>query len=203
MSAAKPKRIRRNPETTRALILDQAERIMLEEGYAAVTTRRIALELKINAATVHYYYPTTDDLFLALHKRMVDRQLAELQQVLQSDDPLRAYWAYQSTWSQAALGVEFLALCYHRKSLSERVSQAADAARESQSQALGNALARSLGGPAELTPTALATVLTAIGRLLVNEERVGISRGHAEVRTLVTWFLDALSQKQDTSPPLN
>src|SRR4051794_39149253 len=76
------KRVRRDPETTRTLILDTTERLMVEDGYAAVSSRRVAQELGLNAATVHYYYPTTDDLFIALHRRMTDRQLEELGTVL-------------------------------------------------------------------------------------------------------------------------
>ena len=68
------KRIRRDPDTTRALILDATEKLMVEEGYAAVSSRRIAQELGINAATIHYYYPATDDVFIALHQRMTQRQ---------------------------------------------------------------------------------------------------------------------------------
>jgi TetR/AcrR family transcriptional regulator, regulator of autoinduction and epiphytic fitness len=85
------KRIRRDPETTRRLILDTTEKLMVEEGYAAVSSRRIAQELGLNAATVHYYYPTTDDVFIALHRRMTERQLGEIEKVLEADKPLQAF----------------------------------------------------------------------------------------------------------------
>jgi AcrR family transcriptional regulator len=103
------KRIRRDPDTTRGLILDATEKLMTEEGYAAVSSRRIALELGLNAATVHYYYPTTDDVFIALHRRMTDRQLKQIEVVIASQEPLRAFWEFQSGWTQTALGVEFVA----------------------------------------------------------------------------------------------
>ena len=40
-------------------------------------------------------------------------------------------------------------------------------------------------GSVELPPTALGTILVAVGRLLANEERVGITSGHREVRQLM------------------
>ncbi len=185
----KPKRIRRDPETTRTLILDATERLMVDEGYAAVTSRRVAQELGINGATVHYYYPTTDDLFIALHKRMTERQLAEFEQVMAAEDPLAALWTFQSGWAQSALGVEFLALANHRKSIRDVLADTTDEARDAQTQALARVSSQSVIDPEILPPIALTTILVAIARTLANEERVGITRGHEEVRTFVKWGL--------------
>ena len=192
----RPKRIRRDPETARNLILDEAERLMIENGYASVSSRRIAKAININAATVHYHFPTMDDVFIALHQRMSERQLAELRQVLQADDPLLAYWQFQSTWEQATLGVELLALCNHRKSLRERLAASADAARNRQVDDLRHAIADGFLLPNTVDALAVATILTAIGRLLVNEQRVGMTAGHEAVRALVTETLARLSVRK-------
>lgn len=189
MEATRTKRIRRDPDTTRALILDTAERIMVDEGYAAVTSRRVAQELSLNAATVHYYYPATDDLFIALHRRMTDRQLAELGEIAGAADPLQALWAFQSGWAQSALGVEFLALANHRKSIRDVLAAATDDARDAQARVLGSLAEISAERAKVLPPIALTTILVAVARTLANEERVGITRGHAEVRAFVDWAL--------------
>ncbi len=191
---SKPKRIRRDPETTRTLILDTTERLMVDEGYAAVTSRRVAQELGINGATVHYYYPTTDDIFIALHKRMTECQLSEFEQVLAADDPLGAFWKFQSDWAQAALGVEFLALANHRKSIRDILAGTTDAARDVQTRALDRISGQSAIDPETLPLIALTTILVAIARTLTNEERVGITRGHREVRRFVEWALANLAR---------
>lgn len=194
MEASKPKRIRRDPDTTRTLILDTTERLMVDEGYAAVTSRRVAQELGINGATVHYYFPTTDDLFIALHKRMTERQLSEFDQVLAADNPLEALWTFQSGWAQSALGVEFLALANHRKSIRDVLAGTTDGARVFQTEALASIPDASGISPDILPPIALTTMLMAIARTLANEERVGITRGHREVRAFVAWALSKLRQ---------
>jgi AcrR family transcriptional regulator len=183
---ARTRRIRRDPDTTRALILDAAERLMVEEGYASVSSRRVAHDIGLNAATVHYYYPATDDLFVALHRRMTDRQVAELEAVLAAEKPLEAFWALQSGEGQSALGVEFLALANHRKALARVFAQSTDAARRSFAARLATASGGALDADEAL---ALVTALTAIGRLLANEARVGLGAGHAEVRRLVADLL--------------
>lgn len=190
----KPKRIRRDPETTRSLILDTTERLMVEEGYAAVSSRRIAQELGINGATVHYYYPTTDDVFIALHRRMTDRQLIAVERVMASDDPLAALWEFQSSWAQSALGVEFLALANHRKAISDMLAATTNDARETQTKALDIALGNAGIAPMAVSTIAWTTILTAIARTLANEERVGITRGHAEVRALVSEVLGKMGR---------
>lgn len=191
------KRVRRDPETTRRLILDTTEALMIEEGYAAVSSRRIAQELGLNAATVHYYYPTTDDIFIALHRRMSNRQTEGLEVVLASEKPLEAFWKFQSGWSQTALGVEFVALANHRKAICETLAGAADEARSAQARSLQRALSGLVVDPAIMPPIALATILVAIGRLLANEERVGITQGHQEVRLFVDWALGQITRSPD------
>lgn len=170
---------------------------MVDEGYAAVTTRRVAQELGLNAATVHYYYATTDDLFIALHKRMMDRQTDEFREVVVADDTLRALWRYQLGWAQSALGVEFLALANHRKNIGEVLAGVTDGAREAQAQALQSISRQTRMDPKILPPIALATILVAIARTLANEERVGITRGHKEVRGFVDWALARLAGETD------
>jgi TetR/AcrR family transcriptional regulator, regulator of autoinduction and epiphytic fitness len=195
---AKSKRIRRDPDTTRKLILDTTERVMVEEGYAAVTSRRVAQELGINGATVHYYYPTTDDLFIALHKRITEQQLVELEAVLAGGNPIEALWRFQSNWTHSALGVEFIALSNHRKSLQSVISAAANEARDVQASVLEGAVAAYGALPPNVPPIALTTILIAIARALANEERVGITRGHAEARAVVGWALNNLLKPGDS-----
>ncbi len=193
------KRIRRDPDTTRGLILDATEKLMTEEGYAAVSSRRIAQELGLNAATVHYYYPTTDDVFIALHRRMTDRQLEQSEVVLASDNPLRAFWEFQSGWAQTALGVEFVALSNHRKAIRDTLAGPTDESRQTQSSFLQRAFGEVTIDPAILPPIALATILVAIGRMLANEERVGITSGHHETRAFVDWALQRLTPDEGSA----
>ena len=192
MEKSNGKRVRRDPDTTRKLILDASERIMAEESYAALTTRRVAKDIGINAATVHYYYPTTQDLLIALHKRMTERQVCELEQALAAENPLRALWEFQSDWDQAALSVEVLALAGHRKGIADVISSVTNEAREAHAHLFERTFESGRIDRAIITPVALATIAVAIARTLANEERVGIATGHAEVCQLVDWTLNHL-----------
>jgi AcrR family transcriptional regulator len=173
---------------------------MVDEGYAAVSSRRIAQEIGLNPATVHYYYRTTDDIFIALHRRMTERQVKEFADVLAAKSPLAALWAFQSGWSKSALGVEFIALSNHRKNIREVIATFSNDARERQAAALTRAIG-TLFDPEILPPIALTTILIALARTLANEERVGITRGHQEVRNAVDWALAKLLEPKRPKKP--
>jgi len=193
------KRTRRDPDDAKALILDCAERVMLEDGYAAVSSRRVAKEAGLAPALIHYYYPTTDDLFIALHRRFTDGHANELANVLQSEDPLPGLWRFQTDRQRAALGVEFLALANHRSTIRQEITRQSEGARNAQAEAIASRLKSPLPDGTPLSALGLVTVLHGAARMLVNEEGIGITEGHAEARELIEWILKALAGNHPNS----
>ena len=66
---AKPRQRRASTAEKLTRLLDATEEIMLREGYAAVSSRSVAASVGINAPLLHYYFPTIDDLFVAVVRR--------------------------------------------------------------------------------------------------------------------------------------
>ena len=54
--------VKNNP-TMEIVILETAERLFLEKGFAMTSTTEIAKEIGCNQALIHYYYRTKDNLF--------------------------------------------------------------------------------------------------------------------------------------------
>jgi TetR/AcrR family transcriptional regulator, regulator of autoinduction and epiphytic fitness len=194
------KRIRREPSEAKLLILKTAEKIMLEEGYAAASVRRVAKLAGVSSTLLHYYYPTADDLLVALYRHTSEKDLRSLKSALSAGDPLAALWAYQTDSTRTALGVEFLALANHRKSIRIEIVEFAQNARALQAKALSSlyrsTLYRSTGLDAEgCSPLCLSMLLTSVSRNLIFESGVGISSGHAEARAYVERKLSALKRK--------
>jgi AcrR family transcriptional regulator len=63
-------------QDTRTRILDATERIMLEEGYAGVSSRKVAARAGLKSKLLHYYFATMDDLFIAAFQRREDWHIA-------------------------------------------------------------------------------------------------------------------------------
>ena len=59
----------------RGLLLDAAEQLMIEEGYAAVTSRRLASKAGLKPQLVHYYFRTMEELFLEVFRRRAEEGL--------------------------------------------------------------------------------------------------------------------------------
>jgi AcrR family transcriptional regulator len=76
------------------VILDAAERLVVESGLAEVTIRKVAGVLGVRHPAVHYHFPRRRDLVDALLGRAV-RRFNEALPVIDSDDweaHLRGYW---------------------------------------------------------------------------------------------------------------
>lgn len=196
------KRIRRTAADAKLLILRTAERIMLDEGYAAVTVRHVAKGAGVSSTLLHYYYPTADDLLVALYRHASEKDLEQLHQALESTDPIMALWDYQTDTARTALGVEFLALANHRKVIKAEITRFAEHARTLQAGALSNLLG---AGRRACSPVCLSMLLTSISRNLILESGVGISSGHVEARAYVEQALTSLKsarkQRYKTARP--
>ena len=197
-----PRRVGAETSETRAILLDRAEEVMLDEGYAAVTYRHLASSAGVTAPLVQYYFPTADDLFVALLRRRSERNLEKLKAALADhpDTPLRVIWKFSADETSAALMMEFMALGNHRKSIRREIAEVNARQRSVQLDALarthGN---RDLVG--DQTPDA-ATIflLSGIPKTMLMESDLGVSTGHAETLELVKRYLDWIEPlKKSTS----
>jgi AcrR family transcriptional regulator len=176
--------MRRTPDEAKRLILQTAEGIMLEEGYAAVTVRYVAKCAGVSSTLLHYYYATADDLLVALYRHASEKDLELLQQALNAADPIMALWAYQTDSARTALGVEFLALANHRKAIRNEIARFAQHARRLQARMLTNLLGAT-GDAAPCSAEGLSMLLTSVSRNLIMERAVGISLGHDDACAFV------------------
>lgn len=183
MSATK--RIRRDPEEAKALILDTAERILVEEGYAAVSMRRVGKAAGVSSNLLHYYFSTPDDLIVALYRYCSGKDAEQMGGVLASEDPIGGLWEYLTNSDRMAIGIEFVALSNHRKSIRSEIVLLTERARESQANAFTRIFDRLGLDMGDCSPLCLAALLTGIGRSLVMEKAVGITLGHDEVRARI------------------
>lgn len=183
-------RIGKEESATRDLILDTVETLMREEGYGAVTVRRVAAEAGLKHPLVHYYFPSTDDLFLALYRRTVEQVMKALDQTLTSDRPLHALWELSADARRKSLAIEFMALANHRKAMQKEIAYHHDRIRQKHVLAFSKLSATDAIDSANATPLGLAVLLVGVARMLMLEKSVGISMGHAEARALVENLLD-------------
>lgn len=186
---------------TRAVLLDAAELLMQEEGYAAVTSRRIGVRAGVKPQLVHYYFRTMDDLFLALFQRRAERGLEFAAQAAQSDKPLRALWEQSRDPTDVAMNLEFMALANHRKTLRAAMGEFGDRLRKIQEQSLARHFERR-GIQAQMPPGVATLVLASVGQILVLEAAIGMSNAHAATEALVESYLSQFEAVGEALPEL-
>ena len=188
-----PRRIGAETSKTRVVLLDAAETLMLEEGYAAVTSRRVAAAAGLKPQLVHYYFRTMDDLFLALFRRRAEQGLERQARAFESEQPLWAVWELSRDPRGNALTMEFMALANHRKEIRAELAASAERYRSELRQGLEAVFERYGVRAGELPPLVCTVLLTSLSRVLVIEhETLGMTTGHAETLGFVEGLLRRL-----------
>ncbi|MCX4831338.1 TetR/AcrR family transcriptional regulator [Streptomyces sp. NBC_01016] len=189
MTAAAPRRMGSETSKTRAHLLDVAERLMVEEGYAAVGVRRVAREAEVAPALVLYYFRTLDDLFLAMLRRRAESELERAVRRLEGPRPLRALWQLTSHPGNT-LTTEFAALANHRKTIRAELAGISERYREAQLEVLTRRIEETgVELPPGLTPAVLLVLANALGRNMMMEHTMGLTARHAETLAFVEDFL--------------
>ena len=178
------RRIGAEDSATRAALLDAARALMVEEGYAAVTSRRVAARAGLKPQLVHYYFRTMDDLFVALVRRGSEQGLAAQARALASDRPLRALWELSTDPAGRTFITEVTALANHRKEIRAEIAELAETFRRQQLAGITPVLER-YGIADTIDPEAFLVLFTSLAQVLVLEDALGVTLGHDAARALV------------------
>ena len=98
-------------------LLDAAERLLCDVGYARVTTRRLAEEAGVNHGLVHYYFGSVENLLVRTLERFTETLIARQRELYELEVPFVEKWrtamrhlvaddlAYEKVWLELqALG---------------------------------------------------------------------------------------------------
>ena len=198
---ATPSRAGARDTGTRDKILDATAEIMLKEGYAAATSRRVAEMVGVQRAVVYYYFPTMDELYLAVLRRGTHQNLEFQRDALASANPLHALWDMTVDPAGARLILEFMALGNHRKEIRAELAAGAERFREAQVAALTFILREHTAGDT-LPPEVVSVLIASIGRLIAMETGLGITTGHAKTLELVSEYLERFEVPHPGHKPL-
>ena len=187
---ATTRRLGTETSLTRTALLDATEQLMLDSGYAAVSSRRVAAVAGVRPALVHYYFRTMDDLLLAVFRRRAEQGLEHQHDALRSAQPLWALWDASRDPRGTALTMEFAALANHRPAIRTEIVASAERIRAQQVAVLTGVLADYGVGPDDCPPVVAAVLLSGISVFLALEEgSLGMTTGHAETIAYVEGFL--------------
>src|SRR5262245_64698057 len=73
-------------------LLDAAERLLVDVGYARITTRRLAEEAGVNHGLVHYYFGSMEALLVRALERFTERLADRQRELYAGPEPFAAKW---------------------------------------------------------------------------------------------------------------
>lgn len=173
-------------------MLDAAEATLLEEGYGALTSRRIAERVGVKQRLVYYYFQTMDEIIVETFKRMAERELLRMRKTLEAASPVRELWDVCIHTTDSRLTSEFMALANRNEDLRKEVVHFIEAARQIQADAVAQAIAAN-GMDSGLDPAGLALLASGVALAMTREAAIGVTLGHASLLGRIEDFLDRVA----------
>ncbi|MBL7499024.1 TetR/AcrR family transcriptional regulator [Frankia sp. CNm7] len=193
---AEPRRRRAATAEKLTRLLDATEEIILRQGYAAVSSRAVAARVAINAPLVHYYFPTIDDLFVAVLKRRAEQTLERMAAALASAQPLRGWWELVSDPRGTALTVELIAAANHRPALRGEVGKVAYEVRRMQVETLSSILGEYGLDADEFPPVLIAATMQGLAFAVVADSVAGYDTAPEEAAAAMSRLVARLEERR-------
>ena len=203
-SAARQTRANAARAETEAAFLDAAERLLIEVGYAGITTRRLAEEAGANAGLVHYYFGSMEEVFVRALERFTGRLIARQREMYAADVPFIDKWrtAMQYLDQDLAAGYpkvwhELQALGWNRPEIRERVASVNGEWRVVLREAFGRALDEYGLDPDRYPLEAIVSLVMTFNVGIELERLSGIHDGHRELLAWVDSWLEKLEDAKE------
>lgn len=191
------RRVGAETSKTREALLDCVERLLLDEGAVGVSYRILAAKADVTPSLVQYYFPTLDSLFIAMIRRMIDRDIARWNDAFASrpDEPLRVLWEYSFGEAAGPMSTEIMALGNHRPALRAEITEGTERIRNAQLEALTARYGRQPFLEDRFTPEAMVLLLTGIPKYLSLEDGIAVDMGHRHLIKAFETYLDSVEPK--------
>jgi AcrR family transcriptional regulator len=193
----------RREEATGAL-LDAAERLLIEAGYAGLTTRRVAAEAGVNHGLVHYYFGSMEELLLQVLERFTDRLIQRQRAMYAEDVPFIDKWRTAMSFLEEDLAVgypkiwfELQALGWNRPDIRERVARVNAEWRQVLLEAFDPVLDEYGLDGARFPVEAWVSLVLTFNQGIESERLSGIADGHRELLDAIDRWLSELEEAKD------
>jgi len=194
-----------SPSRERAVdaFLDAAERLLLDVGYAGITTRALANEAGMNQGLVHYYFGTVDEVLLQALERFTGRLIQRQRAMYEADVPFIEKWRTAMEYLEEDLAsgypkvwLELQALGWNRPEIRERVVGVNAEWRQVLTDAFGAAADEYGLDPKEFPVEALVSLVMTFNQGVELERLSGISGEHAELLAWIDRWLEQLEERR-------
>ena len=187
--------------------LDAAERLLIDVGYAAISTRRLAEEAGANHGLVHYYFGSMEELFVQVLERFTTRLIERQKAMYQADIPFLEKWRSAMGFLEQDLAagypkiwLELQALAWNRPELRERVARVNGEWRAVLLETYGAAMEEHGLDTTAFPPEAIVSLVMTFNQGIMLERLSGVSAGHSELMNSIDRWLVSLEETRRGRP---
>jgi AcrR family transcriptional regulator len=188
-------------EATEAL-LDAAERMLVSDGYARITTRRVAAEAGVNHGLVHYYFGSMEELLLQVLERFTGRLVARQREMYEADVPFIQKWRSAMAYLEEDLRagypkvwLELQAMSWNNPEMRARLVAVDGEWRSTLRTAFDRAL-HEYGLDRDGFPLeAVVSLVITFNKGIELEQLSGVRTGHQELLAWIDEWLHSLEEK--------
>jgi AcrR family transcriptional regulator len=192
----------RDRELVMQALLDAAERLLVSEGYARISTRRLAQEAGVNHGLVHYYFGSMDELFVQVLERFTARLIARQRMMYAAAVPFIEKWRRAWRFHEEDLGAgypkiwhELQAMAWNEPRMRERLVRVNGEWRTVLREALDGARTEYGIGDEALPLDGVVALVMMFGQGAQTERLLGVSDGHAELLAWIDGWLQSLAMR--------
>lgn len=189
-------------------LMDAAEQLLFEVGYAGVTTRRVAEVAGVKHGLVHYYFGSMEELLTQTLERFVE-QLAAPLEALYADRNLTfaekwriggQFWVEEPTSRFPKILLELLAMGWNMPGLQPRIGEVHARFRGIFAHYFGEALREYGLDETQFPLKVVVAAVTSYQLGLIVEGLSGVEEGHAELLEWIQRWIDGLEAARRADP---
>ena len=182
-------------EATEA-ILDAAECLLVDVGYARITTRRLAKRAGVNQGLVHYYFGSMEEVLLQAVERFTTRLVERQRSMYASDAPFIEKWRAAMSYLQEdsdsgyqKILLELYALGWNKEAIRNRMKHVHEQWMNVLLPSFEAGLTE-LGVDKEQYPVeAIVSLVSTFNQGIMLERLSGVDSGHRELLEMIERLL--------------
>ena len=184
----------------REALLDAAERLLVEIGYAGISARRLAKEANVNLGLVHYHFGSMENVYLEALERYTARLIERQKALYAADLPFIEKWrramdylvgedlssGYEKVW------LELQAMAWNRPELKKQLARVNARWRAVLTKAFDQAMREYGLQPDRVPLDALVSLVMTFNQGIILERHAGVFAGHRELLAWIDRWLEGL-----------
>jgi AcrR family transcriptional regulator len=186
----------------REAVLEAAERLLVEVGYAGISARRLAKEAGVNLGLIHYHFGSMENVFVEALEGFTARVTQRQKALYAADVPFIEKWRTAMRYlvdedvssGYEKIYLELYAMSWNQPEIRKRLARVSARWRAVLTRAFREAILEYRLDPEEFPVEALVSLVMTFNEGVMMERHGGVFAGHRELLGWIDRWLESLER---------